>query len=808
MRIEIFISYSHLDEEEKNELLRHLSVLRHQELFDLWSDDRIKVGEPWKTEIEDALIRARVAILLVTKNFLNSDFILNQEVPEILEHHKQELTIIPVIARDCAWRSVEWLARLQVFNDGLAVWRDEGKHIDKELTEITYLVAEIAKEAKTQERSGQGPPEEPMSEVGTASARQIVASTQTAAVTSLTEEIPAALPTFAHVLFISAALIEEKNSKAWPSFLQQKKKSSEFATISSQLYSAVNAEVLAKQSNGDGQLSCQSREEGMIVATSGEAATLLLFAISVLQSVKAIGGMHLRMGLHSGEIEPLTLNKRTQLPNDIVYSARRVMELGRGGHLLASQQAAELLRKDAEFASVFHSSGSRTVEPPDSLQIYNVYKRGTPGDEKSDFGNDNQPLPEIPETVVRRFSAPRRLRALKGEWVRVTFRPGRSYIKSKFEFTDSDGNKAHGVRINCHKHGERGCSFEYRFNDSTEEHKPKFKIVAEDPPADLSLVMEMSCYNEYDELLAPPYRRSFRLLRVRPLPPIKEPLSLIAWLWDRLMRLPRAVRPAVFALLLVSSYFWVPPLIPEGIRKSINYNYEFYKRRYWHGFDTYDKKVEEKFLTEQFSFGEFSENWNFDEGQVGIVKGRGGEKKNALLVLSGPKMITLKLEPAKALYDYEFDLWFKFAEGDKAAWVVRSQQNRQAGYVFVLRKSGSDLVLEGFTYKDLNTRIPIETQIIPTGLDSFYASDYFQIKAMVKEFTFKHSISIHNYDSREARIQRGGADVDLPNVRDFTDESEMYRYGSVGVLSFDEKDKPATSKMHVERYYVIPEPFP
>lgn len=799
MRIEIFISYSHLDEEEKNELLRHLSVLRHQELFDLWSDDRIKVGEPWKTEIEDALIRARVAILFVTKNFLNSDFILNQEVPEILERHKQGLTIIPVIARDCAWRSVEWLTRLQVFNDGLAVWRDEGKHIDKELTEITYLVAEIAKEAKTQERSGQGPPEEPMSEVGTASARQIVASTQTAAVTSLTEEIPAALPTFAHVLFISAALIEEKNSKAWPSFLQQKKKSSEFATISSQLYSAVNAEVLARQSNGDGQLPCQSREEGMIVAASGDAATLLCFAIHVLQSVKAIGGVHLRIGLHSGEIEPLTLNKRTQPPNDIVYIARRVMELGRGGHLLASEQAAELLRKDAAFASVFHSSGSRTVEPPDSIQIYNVYKRGTPGDDKSDFGNDNQPLTEIPETVVRKFSVPRRLRALKGEWVRVTFRPGRSYIKTRFEFKGSDENEARGVRINCHKHGERGCSFEYRFNDSTEEHKPKFKIVAEDPPADLSLVMEMSCYNEHDELLAPPYRHSFRLLRVRPLPPIKEPLNLIAWLWDRLMRLPRAARAAIFALLLASSYFWVPPLIPEGIRKSIAYNYEFYKRRYWHGYDTYLSNWKDPFLDKNLS-----ERWAFDEGAVTVVQGEGLDNVDtgAMQVQSGQKMVTANLD-SSAFYDFEAKIRFKFVEGMQAAWVFRAQPDRQTGYVFFLERNEDGLVLQGMRYSGSGVIEKLDggpQGPLPVGPCCF-PDDYFDITAEVDNFTFKHTITIFNADP-EADLARGDIEIGPFPVDAFIDSQKTYRCGSAGVL------KPPHSKMKVEYWEVMPRPFP
>ena len=81
----IFVSYSHKDEREKDKLLSHLGVLQHQGLIDLWSDDRIGAGTHWKQEISEAIAQAKVAILLISANFLTSDFILGEEVPKLLK---------------------------------------------------------------------------------------------------------------------------------------------------------------------------------------------------------------------------------------------------------------------------------------------------------------------------------------------------------------------------------------------------------------------------------------------------------------------------------------------------------------------------------------------------------------------------------------------------------------------------------------------------------------------------------------------------------------------------------------------------
>jgi hypothetical protein len=141
----VFISYSHADEQEKNALLLHLGVLRGAGLIDLWSDDRIKGGADWETEIEEAMAQARIAILLISANFLTSDFILNNEVPVLLKHREERgLVTFPVIAKECAWKKIGWLSKMNVRpKNGVPIWTGNGIHADKELTKIAYEIAEI-----------------------------------------------------------------------------------------------------------------------------------------------------------------------------------------------------------------------------------------------------------------------------------------------------------------------------------------------------------------------------------------------------------------------------------------------------------------------------------------------------------------------------------------------------------------------------------------------------------------------------------------------------------------------------------------
>lgn len=141
----VFISYSHKDEYEKDELVSHLGVLEAAGLLDQWVDDRIMPGDDWESAIEAAINQAQIAILLVTKNFLNSKFILSEEIPKIL-HRKQEegLKIYPIIAKYCAWQKIQWLSKIQITpKEGIPVWGDVKSNPDKTLSEIATEIHDI-----------------------------------------------------------------------------------------------------------------------------------------------------------------------------------------------------------------------------------------------------------------------------------------------------------------------------------------------------------------------------------------------------------------------------------------------------------------------------------------------------------------------------------------------------------------------------------------------------------------------------------------------------------------------------------------
>lgn len=76
----VFLSYAHEDR-KWDQLLTFLAPWIRDKRVDLWDDSRIKLGDNWQAEIHKAIEEAAVAVLLVTKDFLASDFITKQELP-------------------------------------------------------------------------------------------------------------------------------------------------------------------------------------------------------------------------------------------------------------------------------------------------------------------------------------------------------------------------------------------------------------------------------------------------------------------------------------------------------------------------------------------------------------------------------------------------------------------------------------------------------------------------------------------------------------------------------------------------------
>ncbi|HWW77087.1 MAG TPA: COR domain-containing protein, partial [Pyrinomonadaceae bacterium] len=137
----VFISYAHRDERLKSRLEVHLKLLQREGLIETWQDRDIEAGEEWKQKIDDNLERADIIVLLVSADFLASDYCYEKEMRRALElHQEKKARVIPVIVRDVSWR-IAPLAKLQALpKDGKAVmtwankdtaWRNVAEGIQK-----------------------------------------------------------------------------------------------------------------------------------------------------------------------------------------------------------------------------------------------------------------------------------------------------------------------------------------------------------------------------------------------------------------------------------------------------------------------------------------------------------------------------------------------------------------------------------------------------------------------------------------------------------------------------------------------------
>ena len=105
----IFVSYAHEDTDLKNELDKHLKVLRRSSKVQVWSDREIVAGELWDQSITSELQQANIILLLISVDFNVSDFIWDKELAVAMARHKEGTArVVPVILRRCDWTSLPY----------------------------------------------------------------------------------------------------------------------------------------------------------------------------------------------------------------------------------------------------------------------------------------------------------------------------------------------------------------------------------------------------------------------------------------------------------------------------------------------------------------------------------------------------------------------------------------------------------------------------------------------------------------------------------------------------------------------------
>ncbi|HEV3470196.1 MAG TPA: TIR domain-containing protein [Pyrinomonadaceae bacterium] len=163
MRDQVFISYSHKDRRWLERLQTHLKPFERTHRIQVWDDSDIEPGERWRSEIKEALAQARVAVLLVSPDYLASDFVASHELPPLLEASARDgLKILWVAVSASAYAETE-IAEYQCVNDPSRPLNSlKSARLDEELVRICEAVTAAATEPdEDEEPAGTQEPEPP-----------------------------------------------------------------------------------------------------------------------------------------------------------------------------------------------------------------------------------------------------------------------------------------------------------------------------------------------------------------------------------------------------------------------------------------------------------------------------------------------------------------------------------------------------------------------------------------------------------------------------------------------------------------------
>jgi len=103
--IEVFFSYSHKDQRLRDQLETQLSLLKREGLITSWHDHNITAGNEWAGKIDEHLNSAQIILLLISADFIASDYCFGIEMRRALERQEAgKARVIPIILRPVDWK--------------------------------------------------------------------------------------------------------------------------------------------------------------------------------------------------------------------------------------------------------------------------------------------------------------------------------------------------------------------------------------------------------------------------------------------------------------------------------------------------------------------------------------------------------------------------------------------------------------------------------------------------------------------------------------------------------------------------------
>ena len=145
--LKLFYSYSHKDEVLRDQVETHLSLLKRQGVIAEWHDRRITAGTEWKGEIDENLKSSQVILLLVSADFIASDYCYDVEMKRALEKHEAGTArVIPVILRACDWHGAPFGRLKALPEDGKPItsWTNG----DEAFTDVAKGIRKVTEELR------------------------------------------------------------------------------------------------------------------------------------------------------------------------------------------------------------------------------------------------------------------------------------------------------------------------------------------------------------------------------------------------------------------------------------------------------------------------------------------------------------------------------------------------------------------------------------------------------------------------------------------------------------------------------------
>ena len=154
MPVEIFFCYARKDQPFLKKLKAHLIPLERDKLITTWVDTDIDAGKEWEQEINKHLNTAQVILLLVSPNFMNSDYCYSKEMIRAMERHESgEACVIPIILRQTYWQQAPF-GKLQALpSDGLSIasWSNQDQAFINVVEGISKIIEKLNKTHEEQQ---------------------------------------------------------------------------------------------------------------------------------------------------------------------------------------------------------------------------------------------------------------------------------------------------------------------------------------------------------------------------------------------------------------------------------------------------------------------------------------------------------------------------------------------------------------------------------------------------------------------------------------------------------------------------------